>query len=202
MKAVIFDLGNVLVNYDGHDTFAGISELVGVSLETLLASFQPIDHAFGTGQLGGRGLHALLDKTFGLDASYETFASTFCRNQQRNEPALAFARELEAREQVKVGIISNTNEIHAAWLRSNLPELAEFSSVILSNEVGLLKPDPAIYTLALAQLEISADCALFVDDLAENVAGATAVQLSGITHSDWQVTRHDIDKWLKTDACS
>jgi glucose-1-phosphatase len=197
MKAVIFDLGNVLVHYDGQDTFRGVSELTAVSLEELFSHYQTVDHAFGTGQLNGRGYYELLSKKFGLRASYDTFATTICRNQQRNEHALAFALELQARTNVVVGIISNTNEIHAAWLRANLPELAQFSSITFSNEVGLLKPDAAIYQLALNQLNVLPNKALFVDDLLENVTGGTAVGLSGYCHTDWHLTRPFIKDWLQ-----
>jgi glucose-1-phosphatase len=196
MKAVIFDLGNVLVNYDGKDTFLGISELTAVPLETIFAHYQTIDHAFGTGELSGPDYYELVKQTFGLEASYNTFAATFCRNQQRNEQALAFARQLQAQVNVAVGIISNTNEIHAGWLHANLPELKQFGSVVLSNEVGLLKPDPAIFELALSQLHISPAQALFVDDMAENVVGGTAVGLTGHLHEDWKLTRSAIANWL------
>jgi putative hydrolase of the HAD superfamily len=197
MKAVIFDLGKVLVNYDGEDTFLGISELTAVSSETMFTHYQTIDHAFGTGQLSGPGYYELVCQTFGLQVSYHAFATTFCRNQQRNEQALAFASYLQAQDNIVVGIISNTNEIHAGWLRANLPELDQFSSVILSNEVGLLKPDPAIYKLALSHLNVLPDQALFVDDVVKNVAGGTAVGLAGYVHTDWNLTAIAIENWLQ-----
>ncbi len=197
MKAVIFDLGNVLVHYDGEATFRRVSELTAVSLEELFIFYQKHDHAFGTGQISGRGYYNLLVKTYGMQASYQTFVTTFCRSEQRNEKALAFALALQARPNVIVGIISNINEIHTAWVRANLPELAQFSSVILSDEVGLLKPDSAIYQLALSQLNVPPNHALFVDDLLENVRGGTAVGLSGCHHTSWQQTRPFIEKWLQ-----
>jgi FMN phosphatase YigB (HAD superfamily) len=196
MKAVIFDLGNVLVNFDGQATFAAVSDLAGVSLAKLYAHYQTVEHAFGTGELNGRGYYNLLDQAFGLSASYDSFVSAFCRYQQRNEAALAFVCNLQAREDVVVGVISNTNDVHASWLHTNLPELKLFSSVVLSNEVGLLKPDPAIYELALTKLGLPPGNALFVDDLAENVAGGTAVGLSSHLHKTWTQTRPFITKWL------
>jgi len=197
MKAVIFDLGNVLVNYDNVDTFKAISELVNVSLDKIFAHYQTVEQAFSTGQLSGRGYYGLLDQIFGLSASYDSFAAAFCRNQQRNEAALDFVCELQRLEDVIVGIISNTNEVHASWLHANLPELKQFSSVILSNEVGLLKPDPAIFHLALNQLGVSPEQALFVDDLAENVAGGTAVGLASHLHQNWSFTHPIITNWLQ-----
>ena len=197
VKQIIFDLGNVLVNYDGKDTFLGISELTAVSLETIFAHYQTIDHVFGTGQLSGPGYYELVKQTFGIQASYATFSATFCRNQQRNEQALAFAHALQAQEAIVVGIISNTNDIHAGWLRANLPELDQVGSVVLSNEVGLLKPNRAIYELALNQLGVSPGQALFVDDVAENVVGGTAVGLIGHVHKEWQLTQLFIENWLQ-----
>jgi putative hydrolase of the HAD superfamily len=55
-----------------------------------------------------------------------------------------------------------------------------FDAQIVSCEVGLLKPDPEIYRLALQRLQVEAAATLFVDDRAENVAGAEAAGLRGL----------------------
>ena len=195
-KAVIFDLGNVLVHYDGPGMFTAVANLFNISSRDLIAYCRDFETELGTGQLGGPGFYRQLTDTFGGSATYDTTAAAFCSTQQRNEPALAFASSLAARPDVKVGIISNTNAIHAEWLRANLPEFARFSSVILSNDMGLLKPDAAIYQLALSQLGLAPAQALFVDDVAENVAGATAVGLAGLHHTNWQTTQPTIENWL------
>lgn len=82
-------------------------------------------------------------------------------------------------EGCKLGIISN------AWpyLESLLHLLGlwpYFESVIISAQVGLSKPDPAIYELALRTLGISADRAIFVDDIPQNVLAAERVGLKGL----------------------
>lgn len=193
---MIFDLGNVLVEYDGPGMFTAVASLFNISSSDFIAYCRNYEVALGTGQLNGPDFYRQLTAAFGGSANYDTVAAAFCSTQQRNEPVLAFAADLAARPGVQVGIISNTNELHAAWLRANVPELAQFSSVILSNEVGLLKPDAAIYQRALSQLNISPMQALFVDDVAENVVGATAVGLVTIHHTDWQTTRPAIENWL------
>lgn len=196
MKVVIFDLGGVLVHYDGLATFTDIGKLIGASLDELFPFYQAYDHAFGTGQLSGKDYYQKLAQSFSVTAAYKSFVAAFCRYQQRNEAALTFARELQARPGVQVGIISNTNMVHAAWLHANLPEFKQFASVILSNDVGLLKPDPAIFHLSLKQLDVAPYQALFVDDNEENVAGGTAVGLPTIHHKDWHLTTPGIEKWL------
>ncbi|MCA9917127.1 MAG: HAD family phosphatase [Anaerolineales bacterium] len=198
MKAVIFDLGGVLVNYDGRSTFTDISNLIGVSLDKLFPFYEAQDHAFGTGKLSGEDYFHKLGETFGLSADYEAFVAAFCRYQERNETALAFAQALQTRPDVRVGIISNTNVVHADWLHAHIPEFQKFHSVVLSNEVGLLKPDPAIFQLCLEQLDVPPDQALFVDDNEENVKGGTAVRLHTLRHTDWHLTRPAIEAWLSS----
>ena len=82
-------------------------------------------------------------------------------------------------EVCKLGIISN------AWpyLESLLHLLGlwpYFESVIISAQVGLSKPNPAIYELALRTFGIAADKAIFVDDIPENVVAAEQVGLKGL----------------------
>ena len=90
--------------------------------------------------------------------------------------------------------------MHVAWLDAHVPELLLLKLVMFSNEVALLKPDPAIYALALERLGVEPAAALFVDDLAENVVAAEAAGLAGIVHVDWAETKPAIEAWLKREG--
>jgi putative hydrolase of the HAD superfamily len=59
-----------------------------------------------------------------------------------------------------------------------------FDAVVISGEVGLRKPQPAIYRYAAAQLGVEPQRCVFVDDFAHNVRGATAVGMCGVLHVD------------------
>jgi HAD superfamily hydrolase (TIGR01509 family) len=52
-----------------------------------------------------------------------------------------------------------------------------FDVVIVSCEVGVSKPDPAIFRICLERLGVPAAGALFVDDRVENLRGAESVGL-------------------------
>ena len=196
-QAVIFDLGRVLVDVDLDKTFADMAQLTGLAIEDLWQQWQAVDEAFGLGKLSGQGLYDLLCEQTDMTASFAEFTAVFNNTQQRNETGLQFAAQLTKHPNVKVGIISNTNDIHAGWLRTNLHEFAQFDDVILSNEVGLLKPDEAIYQLSLANLNVVASQAIFVDDVEENITGVEAVGIKGIWHQDWQMTVPIIEDWLQ-----
>ena len=88
-----------------------------------------------------------------------------------------FIRKLK--ENHKTGIISN------AW--SNLPEMLlqwqigdAFDVIVGSAQVGILKPDPRIYQIALERLGLKPAEAVFVDDFIENVRGAQRVGMHAI----------------------
>lgn len=55
-----------------------------------------------------------------------------------------------------------------------------FDGMIFSAELGIRKPDTAFFKAALARFGVSAEETLFIDDLPENVAEATACGIEGL----------------------
>lgn len=96
----------------------------------------------------------------------------------------------------QTGLISN------AWLE--LRELIEdhwqiddaFDDLVISAEVGLAKPDPRIYELALERLHVPADRAVFVDDFEANAAAAAALGMHAIRFKDPVQARAELDRLL------
>ncbi|MEZ4659792.1 MAG: HAD family phosphatase [Caldilineaceae bacterium] len=201
MKAIIFDLGRVLIDYDHAQTLAGVAAISRVTVDEIRRlTAGDVGAKLGVGQMRAREFYDYLVKQAGVDANFDAFIHAYAAGIARNETALAYSRLLRLRPQLKVGVLSNTNEAHVLWLRQYLPELREFDNVIMSNEVGLAKPDAAIYELALAGLQAEAAQAIFIDDLAENVRGARALGMAGIVHENWRKTTAQLEKWLIGDA--
>jgi 2-haloacid dehalogenase len=63
--------------------------------------------------------------------------------------------------------------------RPTQPIFDRFRDIIVSGTEKLIKPDPAIYRLAIERFGIDPAGALFIDDVAANVAGAEAVGIAG-----------------------
>jgi putative hydrolase of the HAD superfamily len=68
-----------------------------------------------------------------------------------------------------------------------------FDTVVISGEVGLRKPDPAIYRLAAERLGLPPEQVVFVDDLAPNVRAAVAVGMVGVHHTDVDRTADELE---------
>jgi putative hydrolase of the HAD superfamily len=81
---------------------------------------------------------------------------------------------------VRTGLLSNSWGLD--YVRDGWDAL--FDAVVISGEVGLRKPDPAIYALAAERLGLPPEEIVFVDDLAANVRGAVAAGMVGVRHVD------------------
>jgi putative hydrolase of the HAD superfamily len=85
------------------------------------------------------------------------------------------------RRSYRTAILSNADASLPARLRAlRLDALCE--AVVCSAEVGLAKPDPAIYRLAAARLGLPPEACLFVDDAEENVEAARQVGMAAVHH--------------------
>jgi epoxide hydrolase-like predicted phosphatase len=96
-----------------------------------------------------------------------------------NTPMEELVRELRG-QGFRLGVLTNNiAEFKAQW-RTMLPFDELFDDVVDSHEVGMRKPNPAIYQLALARLGVEAERTAFLDDVASNVAAADAVGMRGV----------------------
>ncbi len=80
---------------------------------------------------------------------------------------------------VRTGVLSNS------WGTASYPRerLARYFDVqVISGEVGLRKPDPAIFHLAAERLGVPPPACVFVDDLAPNVEAARNLGMVGVHH--------------------
>ncbi|MCA1824773.1 MAG: HAD-IA family hydrolase [Frankia sp.] len=68
-----------------------------------------------------------------------------------------------------------------------------FDAIVISGEVGLRKPQPAIFVLAAERIGVAVEECVFVDDLLHNVKGAQAAGLHAIHHTDADATISELE---------
>jgi epoxide hydrolase-like predicted phosphatase len=183
---LLFDFGGVLVE------FAGPKEL-GRHLrwsstpDVILKRWTECPHTeeFERGKLSPTEWAERFIRNWDVNLTPEDFLTKFTTWSRRVLPG---AKELleQLRSRYRLAALSNSNELH--WERNTnelrLIELFEFA--ISSHEVGLCKPDPQIFHLAIDRANVSSPSAIvFFDDLAANVeaakaAGLRAYQVRGV----------------------
>ena len=104
---------------------------------------------------------------------------------------------IELRKQYKVGLLSNYSKMMRDKIEQEWDIKHLFDDIIISYEVGLIKPDPAIFKLALSRLDVSASEAVLIDDRIKNIEGARQVGLHAIHYHSSDQALMDLHKLLK-----
>ena len=110
-----------------------------------------------------------------------------------DEELVAFLRE--QRPERKVALISNAwSGLRAFITRKGFADV--FDHMIISAEVGLMKPDARIYQLALEEIEAKGDESVFIDDVLANVEGARSIGMLGIHFTEPEKALGELRKIL------
>jgi glucose-1-phosphatase len=178
-RVLLFDLGNVLVFHDNGLLFHRLGARAGGLPPQEVA--QRLTGAGWTaanrGQLDAEGIRKDVCGALEVELPMEEFAPLWSSHFTVHEAVLPQVEALEGR--VKRVLLSNTNVLHVAYLRPRLPLLQRFDAVLMSCEVGLVKPEPAFFQLALERAGCAPHEAAFFDDLPEYVEAANALGIRG-----------------------
>lgn len=89
----------------------------------------------------------------------------------------------DLRSKYKIGLISNAwNDLREYIAKQGFADV--FDAMIISAEVGVVKPDARIFQIALDQFQVRAKEAMFVDDFKENIEGCEKVGMQGLLFRD------------------
>jgi HAD superfamily hydrolase (TIGR01509 family) len=169
--AHVFDLGNVLIFVHEERFYRKLIAACDPEAPAQQAFFAAFDEA-DVGRGGDfEAIHPTLVRTAGLRLTADEFRLAWNDIFTRNPPMLEV---LGATRRPRV-LLSNTNAPHVAWIAQQFPEvLPLFDHCVFSCQVGLAKPDPAIYRHVESLTGLPPARHLFIDDMAANVEGARA----------------------------
>jgi putative hydrolase of the HAD superfamily len=182
-RAIIFDLGNVLVFHDNALLFTRLGQRAGLMPQEVAQRLTGAGWtAANRGLLDAEGIRKDVCGALGVELPMEEFAPLWSSHFTVHEAVLPRVEGLEGR--VKRLLLSNTNALHVAYLRPKLPLLKRFDAVLMSCEVGHVKPEPAFFQLALERAGCAPHEAAFFDDLPEYVEAANALGIRGHLFTD------------------
>lgn len=181
VRAAFFDIGNVLLRFSHRRVLRKLAWAVGRHPVKVARALWRDDvvRRIETGALDAAGIRGLLEE-LGFRGSDARFREVWCDHFTLDRGSYALLRRVGAR--VPTYLLSNTNAPHFDFIRERYAFARQVRGAILSHEVGLRKPDPAIYSAALALSRTLPEETLFVDDLEENVAAAAACGLVAIRY--------------------
>ncbi|HET7770192.1 MAG TPA: HAD family phosphatase [Chloroflexota bacterium] len=195
IEAGIFDVGGVLISNQMAHVWRDVLETLQLEEPVFRTAWREMGPALGSGQLEEAEFwRGFLERTGATGRLPEE--SLFVREYGKRWSVHQAVMDLVARLKglgLKTAVLSNTITAHVSHNREK-GLYAPFDVLVFSNEVGLSKPDPAIYRHTLEQLGLQdrPEATFFVDDLEENVDAARALGMHGILFEDAQQLVEDV----------
>ena len=196
IKAVFFDLGGVIVRTEFQAPRQRLAEKLGMEYDDLDRIVFDSDSGLraSMGEISSAEHWAFVIQRLKRPASelslirYEFFAGDIV-----DRTLLEYVRSL--RGNYKTGIISNAwSDLRDFIAREKFDDA--FDDMIISAEVGAMKPEPKIFQIALERFGVKPKEAVFVDDFYANIEGCEKVGMQGIHFRDAESTLQQLKKLL------
>jgi HAD superfamily hydrolase (TIGR01509 family) len=180
-RAIIFDIGRVLIRVDVGRALSGLSQGITLSPDEIWSALQkdPLWLDWQEGRIPPRDWHAHVTKKLGGTLTFEQFTKVW--NSSLDPHPMQDSSFLEKLgRQYRLALLSNTDPLHVAHMESTYDFFKFFPVRIYSCSLGVSKPNPLIYKEALRACKVSAEEAIYIDDVAAYAEAAQRLGMSGI----------------------
>ncbi|MFQ5585793.1 MAG: HAD family hydrolase [Thermodesulfobacteriota bacterium] len=163
-RVIVFDLGNVLLPFDWERSIQGLQKIdrgAAQRVERVVDSDVMLAYEKGsvsTGEFYRRAVE-MLEVTIPLPEFKRLFSDIFTAN----DDLIALLPHLC--ERYKLFLLSNTCEMHIEWIEKRFSLLHHFDELILSHQVGHVKPEREIFDTVLARSGLTPEKHFYVDDI-------------------------------------
>jgi putative hydrolase of the HAD superfamily len=196
INAVILDYGQVLAHSATPEDFGRMAKILNSSFETFYALWQNTRDPYDRGDFTPEEYWLKLAAQ--ANSSIDRSQIEILRNVEieiwshLDQGMLDWVSQLRAKG-IKTGLLSNMPSDLVTYLRANCEWMENFVFKTFSSEVGMIKPDPAIYEHTLHGLGVSASESLFVDDREINIQAARALGMHAIQFSSISQLKDDLE---------
>ncbi len=180
----IFDIGNVLIDFDLSRLLQMISENSGVPIDALNGTWTQADTvALETGKINSQDHYRLYADFIGLKWSYDVWKRVWMDIYSINETGMTIVKECTAKG-FPIYILSNLAEYNKEAIEMKFNHFFKrFNACFFSYELGMLKPDTEIFLSVCSTIKTPPEKCVFIDDLPENVHGARSIGMRAIHFS-------------------
>lgn len=194
-RAVIFDIGRVLVRVDVGRAMQKLTRKIKLTPEETWSAIEkdPRWHDWQEGRIAPVDWHQHLERRLGCSLSFAEFCEAW--NAALDPEPIQDNGLLETvAKQCKVGLLSNTDPIHVAHLEATYSFFRYFPPKVrtYSCRVGASKPSPVIFRAALKCVGAVPAETAFIDDVANYVEAARKLGMTGIDYQSREQLLNDL----------
>ncbi|HTQ59056.1 MAG TPA: HAD family phosphatase [Candidatus Solibacter sp.] len=181
LRAIIFDIGRVLVRVDVARAMQGLAAGSSLSPSELWTAIEkdPRWSDWQEGRMSPRDWYLHLNQRLKGGLTFDHFIEVWNRAL---DPVSIHEDALFAglAKRYRLALLSNTDPIHVRHMEAAYSFFQFFPVRIYSCSVGASKPNPLIYREALRSVKVQADQTLYIDDIAAYVEAARHLGMAGI----------------------
>lgn len=194
-EAVIFDLGNVLLDFDHSIAAQKISRSTNTTTQEIYDLFfdSELTAKFEEGRISPQEFYEKVKEELNLDLDYNRFVSIWNDIfffSEKNSAVHNIAKSLK--KNYKLALISNINILHFEYIKKNFPLFDIFDEIVTSFEAGFRKPHPLIYKKTLELLRVLPENVFYTDDRAELVSKANELGIKGFVFINIDKLKKDL----------
>jgi len=195
LKAIIFDLGNVLIDFDHRIASRRISKFTEKGGEEIYNLFfdSGLTGIFEEGEISPQQFFQEVKHKLNLKLNYEGFVPIWNEIfffSEKNLEVYNLARSLK--KHYRIALLSNINVLHFEYVEKIFPILDVFNNIITSFEVGARKPKKEIYQEALEILNASPKDTFYTDDRGELIESAKELGIQAYVFTNPEQLKKDL----------
>ena len=194
-KAIIFDLGGVLIDFDHRIAARRISKFTGNTPEEIFNLFfdSKLTNLFEEGKIQPENFFLEAKKILHANIEYREFLPIWNEIfflSDKNRQVYRLAKIL--RQKYKLALLTNINTLHLEYLKRNFSVFDVFHRILASCELGLTKPDPLIYKKTLNILGLGPEETVYFDDRPELIEAASRLGVRSFLFSSVKQLKEDL----------
>jgi putative hydrolase of the HAD superfamily len=197
LQAVIFDYGEVLSGPPDPQAHRNLINLAGVKEEAFEKAYWAHRLDYDADILNDQTFWHTIARETGTRFSGEQIEQMIEQDSlmwmNLNPAMIAWIPKIK-QAGFRLGILSNMPAGVLRYMRPRFSWLDQFDHLTWSCELGVVKPDPAIYLHTVKKLKVSPDQALFIDNLEKNIAGAEAVGVQAALFANVEQLQSDLGR--------
>jgi putative hydrolase of the HAD superfamily len=187
LRAIIFDIGRVLIRIDVQRAMDGLAAGLSLSPEEIWTAIEndPRWPDWQEGRMSPRDWHLHISRRLGSTLSFEQFTEIWNRVLDP-QPLQDLSLVETLSKTYRLALLSNTDPIHVAHMEAHYDFFRFFPVRVYSCAVGASKPSPIVYLEALRGSKVQATEAVYIDDIGAYVEAARSLGMAGIHYQSAQ----------------
>jgi 2-haloacid dehalogenase len=182
MTALIFDVGGVLIDWNPRHLYSKVFGGDEAAMEWFLAAV--CTHRWNARQDEGRPFSEAVAELSAQFPEYSEQIAAYHLRWEEMVPAAIGGTVHLVQELKRAGVplyaLTNFSAEKFPLVRRRFDVFDLFDGIVVSGEIGIIKPDPAIYRFLLDAYALEASACIFIDDAPANVDAARSIGMRGI----------------------